>query len=95
MSAWVRWRIAAGALIFGIVFVAAGFGEALNQALHIKLGYTINLLAIIETVWRSLFRSSTPLNMPAGLAWALLMAFCTMCYFLLAKKLRAYHVERS
>ncbi|MGE5644486.1 MAG: hypothetical protein ACM336_01715 [Acidobacteriota bacterium] len=94
MSAWVKWRIAAGALIFGIVFVAAGFGQAFNQALRTKAGYAVNLVAIIETIWRSMFGDSD-LKMPAAQAWVSLAAFCGLCYFLLAKKLRAYHVERS
>lgn len=95
MSAWVRWRIAAGALIFGLVFVAAGFGQALNQVLDTRIGNAVNLLAIIETIWRSLFRSARTPNMPVAAAWALIIAFCGACYFLLAKKLRAYHVERA
>ncbi len=94
-SAWVKWRIAAGALIFGFVFVAAGFGAALNRALHTTFGYALNLLAIIETVWQSLLRGGRELDMPVGAAWAALAAFCALCYLLLAKKLRAYHVERS
>jgi ABC-2 type transport system permease protein len=95
MSAWVKWRIAAGALIFAIVFVAAGFGQAINHSLDTKIGHVVNLLSIIETIWRSLFRSTASLKLPVPAAWALLIAFCGMCYFLLANKLRAYHVERS
>jgi ABC-2 type transport system permease protein len=95
MSAWVKWRIAAGALIFGIFFVAAGFGQALNQVLRTRAGHVVNIAAVIETVWRSLFRSTMPLKMPAEIAWAALAVFCGACYWLLAKKLRAYHVERA
>jgi ABC-2 type transport system permease protein len=94
-SAWVKWRMVAGALIFGVVFVAAGFGAALNRALHTTLGYAVNLLAIIQTIWQSLFRSEATLNLPPAAAWILLAAFCAVCYLLLAGKLRAYHVERS
>jgi ABC-2 type transport system permease protein len=96
-SAWVKWRMVAGALIFGLVFVGAGFGEALNRALHTTLGCAVNLPTIIRTVWSSLFRSGTGSNQPLlpSAAWTLLAAFCAVCYLLLAGKLRAYHVERS
>ena len=41
MSAWVKWRIAAGALIFGILFVSAGFGQAINAVLGISTGFVL------------------------------------------------------
>jgi uncharacterized membrane protein HdeD (DUF308 family) len=30
LSAWVKWKPAAGALMFGVFFVAAGFGATIN-----------------------------------------------------------------
>src|SRR5437588_4557335 len=30
LSAWVKWKPAAGALLFGVFFVASGFGGAIN-----------------------------------------------------------------
>ena len=95
MSAWVKWRIAAASLIFGIIFVAAGFGEAINHSMHTQIGYAVNLLKIIESIWLSLFRIGREADLPVPLAWTLLVAFCGVCYLLLATKLRAYHVERS
>jgi ABC-2 type transport system permease protein len=94
-SAWVKWRMVAGAVIFGVVFVTTGFGAALNQALRTKLGYTMSLYAIIASIWKSLFRSTSKQILPPAAAWFLLAAFCVVCYLLLANKLRAYHVERS
>jgi ABC-2 type transport system permease protein len=95
MSAWVKWRIAAGALIFGVFFVAAGFGEALNNAADTRAGRLLNISADIETVWGAMLgvdpdRGITPAG--ALLALAVLSA---LCYWLLARKLRAYHVERA
>ncbi|HVX67536.1 MAG TPA: hypothetical protein VHA11_13075 [Bryobacteraceae bacterium] len=95
MSAWVKWRIAAGALIFGIFFVGAGFGEAMNHGLGIRLGRLVNLGAVIEAVWHDMFRLASVRDLPSGAAWFTLAAFCGLCYWLMAKKLRAYHVERS
>jgi ABC-2 type transport system permease protein len=94
-SAWVKWRIVAGALIFGIVFVAGGFGQAINATLRTRLGHLVNLLEVVGTIWSWLFRGAVELKMPIELAWVALAAFCGVCFLLLAQKLRAYHVERS
>ena len=55
MSAWVQWRIAASALIVGIFFVAAGFGQAFNAVLRTYWGYLLNLSYLIKIVWEDLF----------------------------------------
>ncbi len=95
MSAWVKWRIAAGALIFGVFFVAAGFGEALNNAMGIQAGRLLNLSTDIETIWGSLLGFDPDRGItPAG-AVAALAVLSALCYWLLARKLRAYHVERA
>src|SRR5439155_28761 len=44
LSAWVKWRIAAGALLLAVFFVAAGFGEAINAVLEVHWGRLINLM---------------------------------------------------
>ena len=38
LSAWVKWKPAAGALMFGVFFVAAGFGAAINGVQRTTLG---------------------------------------------------------
>ncbi len=95
MSAWVKWRIVAGTLIFVVFFVAAGFAEAISSALHTDYGHVLNIFEVIRTVWRWLFRDTEEMRLPIGVAWAVLATFCGVCYVLLNKKLRAYHVERS
>jgi len=94
-SAWVKWKIVAGTLIFVVFFVAAGFAEAISATMHTQLAHALNLFEVIGTIWRWLFRGAEELRMPIGLAWAALTAFCAVCYLLLNKKLRAYRVERS
>jgi ABC-2 type transport system permease protein len=43
LSAWVKWRIAAGACVLGLHFVGAGFAQAINQILGTRNGSLINL----------------------------------------------------
>ena len=95
MSAWVKWKLVAGTLIFVVFFVAAGFAEAISSALHTDLGHVLNIFEVIRTIWRWLFRETEDLRLPIALAWTALAGFCGLCYVLLNKKLRAYHVERS
>lgn len=95
VSAWVKWKVVASTLIFVVFFVAAGFAEAISHTLHTELGNVLNLFEVIATIWRWLFREAESMRLPIGLAWATLAAFCGLCYLLLNKKLRAFHVERS
>jgi len=93
ISAWVKWRIAAGALLFGLFFVAAGFGQAINHSMNTDLGHMVNLASIIGAIWAWLLHESAP--MPVANAWFSLSAAYAACYWLLRRKLRAYQVERA
>jgi ABC-2 type transport system permease protein len=93
LSAWVKWRTVAGALLFGIFFVGAGFGAAANQILYTQWGYLLNLSEMIVTVWRWLFLGEASHNIPAWSAMAGLMAIWGMSVLLLARKVRAYEVH--
>ncbi len=95
LSAWVKWRLAAGALLFGVFFAAAGFGEAINQTLDVKSGDLINLTKVIQTIWRGLFRQPLRDGLSAFSAWEVVLTLSAVCLLLLAKKVRAYQVERS
>jgi ABC-2 type transport system permease protein len=96
LSAWVKWRPVAGALLFGVFIVGAGFGAAINEILYTNWGYLINIGQMIHTVWTWLFFGETPREPISALqAFAGLLGLCAMCLLLLSKKLRAYEVVRS
>jgi ABC-2 type transport system permease protein len=94
LSAWVKWRIAAGAMVLGVMFFLAGFGQAINAVLRSNIGYYINPGALITRVCASLFGLEPPIDISAGSAWIGLLAMCGVCLALLAKKVRAYEVVR-
>src|SRR5580692_818951 len=54
ISAWVRWKIAAGGLILGVLFVGSGFGAAINAVMRTKNGSLIDIAAVNDTIWTSL-----------------------------------------
>src|SRR6185437_5289431 len=56
MSAWVRWKIAAGALILGVFFAGAAFGAAINAMMRTRYGSLVDLAEVNFTIWSKLFR---------------------------------------
>jgi ABC-2 type transport system permease protein len=94
LSAWVKWRIAAGALILAVMFFLSGFGAAINGVLHSNVGFYISPGALITRVSSQLFGVDSPINVSAGSAWVALLAMCAICLALLAKKVRAFEVVR-
>jgi ABC-2 type transport system permease protein len=96
LSAWVKWRPVAGALLFGVFIVGAGFGAAINEVLYTNWGYLINIGQMIHTMWTWLFYGETPHEPISALqAFAGLSSLCTICLLLLSRKLKAYEVVRS
>ncbi len=108
VSAWVKWKPVAGALMFGVFFVASGFGAAFNMVLRTQWGSLINISHLIGTVWTWLF--DQPMRRGAGAAffrvargdqippwciWASLAALCVFCLWMLARKVRGVEVARS
>jgi ABC-2 type transport system permease protein len=94
LSAWVKWRIVAGALLLGVMFFGAGFGEAINAVLRTQTGYFLNLAYLMSTVWSDLFGIDSDHWIPVADAWIALLLYCGICLFLLMRKVRAYEVVR-
>src|SRR5271167_955721 len=94
ISAWVKWRIAAGALLLGTLFLGAGFGQAVNSVLRTQQGYLINIGHLISIIWGDLFRQEADLEFPVSEAWIALLAFLGVCVLLLMRKVKANEVIR-
>jgi ABC-2 type transport system permease protein len=105
LSAWVKWKPAAGALMFGVFFVAAGFGVAVNAVQRTKWGHLFNISALIASVWVQLFGADPRVNnggvffripqgeeIPVWCSWAALAALCGICLYMLARKIRGAEV---
>lgn len=94
LSAWVKWRIVAGALLLAVMFFGAGFGQAINAVLHTDSGYFFNLVYLAQTIWNALFRVDSEHAIPVPQAWIALLFYCGVCLWLLLRKVRAYEVIR-
>jgi ABC-2 type transport system permease protein len=95
LSAWVKWRIVAGALLLAVMFFGAGFAQAINAVLRTNSGHLFNVPILMNTVWSALFQMRLGReDFPVGEAWIALLVYCLLCLWLLLKKVRAYEVVR-
>ncbi len=107
LSAWVKWKPAAGALMFGVFFVAGGFGATVNAIQRTNWGSLFNISYLIGSVWVHLFEGSNqttngavffraPLGevLPLWCSWAALIGLCLICLYMLARKIRGTEVVR-
>jgi ABC-2 type transport system permease protein len=97
-SVWVRWRMAATGLFLAIFFVGSGMGEAWAAILDTPLGRLTNLNLLLNVVWYQLFGvtpgSPRVGDIPASLAWGVLVGVALVALFLLDRRLRAREVVR-
>jgi ABC-2 type transport system permease protein len=94
LSAWVKWRIVAGALLLAVLFFGAGFAQATNAVMRTQSGHFLNIVHLMTTVWKSLFRIDNAQSMSSAEAWVALLAYCAICLALLVRKVRAYEVVK-
>ncbi|MFZ0318619.1 MAG: hypothetical protein WAL56_05785 [Candidatus Sulfotelmatobacter sp.] len=92
LSAWVKWRIVAGALLLAVLFFGAGFAQAINGVMRTQSGHFIDISYLMATVWTSLFRIDSGRSMSSAKAWGALLIYCGVCLALLVRKVRAYEV---
>jgi len=107
ISAWVKWKPLAGALLFGVFFIGMAFGAAVNELLETKWGHLMNQSHLMGSVWVALFeepvkrgagavffRVARGDEIPIWCCWAALAAFCLFCLWLLGRKIRAVEVVK-
>ncbi|MDH7599535.1 MAG: hypothetical protein QHH07_07885 [Sedimentisphaerales bacterium] len=94
LSAWVRWRTAAGVAVLAVYFVGAGLGRAINNIWQTRYGYLIDLGEVMNTVWAGLFRYYRGPGLSPVHAWLMLLLVCLVCIKALASKVRGLEVVR-
>ena len=100
ISAWVKWRLAASAALFGLFIISNAIGFTVNGVLRTRWGGLFNLTIIMKSIEDSLFREPNSAGLPSWMvlptpaAWIMFGLFLAMCLFLLTRKVRAYEVVR-
>ena len=92
-SAYVKWRVVAGALVLAFFFVLAGAAQMINQILRVEWGSLLNPGFAIYTVWCALLGVESVEDAPG--AWdcfAVLMVMLGGLLAVLLRKLRPVEV---
>jgi ABC-2 type transport system permease protein len=92
ISAWVKFKPAARGALFAIIFILAGFAEAVNGVTGTSFGDLFHLVKAINSVVLSLFGAPTPSGLPVSLNWLTLIATTVLSIWLLNRKLRPHEV---
>ena len=91
-SAYVKWRIVAGALVLAVFFVLAGAAELTNAVLRVEWASLLNPARAMNQIWRSMLGAEAA---PGPEAFECLVAIGAMAALLLAilqRKLRPVEV---
>ena len=100
ISAWVKWRLAASAALFGLFIISNAIGFMVNGVLVTRWGSLFNLTIIMKTIEDSVFRRTNSMQLPSWMvlpvpaAWIVFGLFLALCLLLLSRKVRAYEVVR-
>jgi ABC-2 type transport system permease protein len=94
LSAWVKWRFAAGALLLATFFIGAGFAQAVNAVLRTKQGYLLDISRLVSIIWQDLLRQEGDQPLPVAEAWIALLVLAGLCLLLLMRKVKAAEVIR-
>jgi ABC-2 type transport system permease protein len=95
ISAWVRSKLGARGLLFGIFLILGGLSEAINGILNTYWGLLLDPADTMTRVWRALFGLAPVSELPLWSAWAALAAIGLISIGLLNRRLRAFEVVRS
>jgi len=107
LSAWVKWRPAAGALVFGVFFVVSGFGQVINRVEDTGWGSLLSINTLVGTIWVNVFtggdagsnggaffRVIPGQQLPAWGCWFMLGVLCLVFLAMLRLKIRGAEVVR-
>jgi len=95
LSAWVRWKLIAGALMLVVMFLGAGMAEMIRQVARSEVGGYFDILNSMTRIFIALFRlrNEHPMELEEAIA---AVALCSgLLLFLIAKKVKAYEVVRG
>src|SRR4051812_1985348 len=105
LSAWVRWKLAASALLFGVFFISGALGAMVNEVLTTRAGNVLSLGYVIGVIWArmlnlparstffgELFNIRRGDEVPDYMAWLMVALVCAACIALLNRRLRAKEV---
>jgi ABC-2 type transport system permease protein len=94
LSAWVRWKLVAGALILAVMFLSSGFATAIWAVMRTQAGRYIDPAFLVTLIYARLFDYRFNSDISVASACIALVVICSFFVFLLQKKVRAFEVVR-
>jgi len=91
-SAWVRWRLIAGAAVLGFFFVLSGVGALVNAIFRVAWGDLISPLRAAYGVWCSLVGAEMPEGLSLATALVSLVLMVAVLSLALERRLRPVEV---
>jgi len=100
-SAYVKWRMVAGALVLGFFFILAGVGQMVNAVFRVNWGWLLNPFLAMYRLWCAMLdvefqRGGPQWPMPPGpdtsVCIAILVAHALLLALVLERKLRPVEV---
>ena len=94
LSAWVRWKLVAGGLLLGVMFITTGFAGAIAGVMRTAKGFYIDPAAMVAIIYTNFFGIETESGIGTLGACISLITMGAFCVWLLSKKIRAFQVVR-
>lgn len=93
-SAYVRWRIVAGAFVLGFFFILSGVSVMINAVFRVTWGHALNPAWAVLRIWCEFFNVDPPEGPGLAVCAAVLAAFVVLLALMLTRKLRPVEVIR-
>ncbi len=91
-SAYVKWRMVAGALVLGFFFVLAGVGEIVNAVFRVSWGSVVNPAMAMNRLWYEMLGVDPPMDLDPAECIVMLVALAGLLALVLERKLRPVEV---
>ena len=93
-SAWVKWKVVAGAISLAFFFILAGVSQMIDVVFRVTWGHALDPAWAINRIWRSLLGVSAPEGPGVGASLLALAAFTCLLVLVIERKLRPVEVVR-
>ena len=93
-SAYVKWKIVAGAISLAVFFILSGVSEMINQIFRVTWGHVMDPAWAVNRVWCTLLAVDPPEGPGFGASIVALTLFVFLLVMVIERKLRPVEVVR-
>jgi hypothetical protein len=93
-SAYVKWRVVAGAVSLAFFFILSGVSEMIDNVFRVNWGHVLDPAWAVNRVWCTLLSVDPPDGPGAGASMLSLAMFVLLLVVVIERKLRPIEVVR-